>query len=293
MKEFEKNKNFEFIFGDIRNSKLTESLFKDVSDVVILVGLVGDPITKKYPEIAEEVNGKSLKNFINKCDGKKLNKVIFISTCSNYGLLKNDETADESHTLNPLSSYAKSKVEIEEHIISLQNKVDYSSTILRFATAFGLSSRMRFDLTVNQFTKEILNNNKLHVYDENTWRPYCHVNDFARLIEIVLSSKKDKTHFQIFNAGSDKNNFTKKEILKQITDIIPSDNFIFGKGGSDQRNYKVNFQKVKKILNFETNYSIQYGINEICNAIKSNLFNNFGIDINNLGNYKINLTTEK
>ena len=124
-------------------------------------------------------------------------------------------------------------------------------------------------------------------------RPYCHVNDFARLIEIVLSSEKNKTHFQIFNAGSDKNNFTKKEILDQITKIIPNKNFIFDKGGSDQRSYKADFSKVKKILNFETNYSIQYGINEIYDAIRSNFFKDFKIDINKLGNHKINLTAEK
>ena len=168
VKKFEKNKNYEFVFGDIRDSKLVESSFEDVSDVVILVGLVGDPITKKYPKVAEEVNKISLKNFINRCYGKKLNKVIFISTCSNYGLLKNNEIADENHVLNPFSSYAKSNVEIEEYLISLKDKVDYSPTILRFATAFGLSYRMRFDLTVNQFTKEILDNKLLHIYDENT-----------------------------------------------------------------------------------------------------------------------------
>ena len=93
--------------------------------------------------------------------------------------------------------------------MGLKDKIDYSPTILRFATAFGLSPRMRFDLTVNHFTKEIVNQKLLNIFDQNTWRPYCHVNDFARLIEIAINANIKKTHFQIFNAGSDENNFTK------------------------------------------------------------------------------------
>ena len=102
-----------------------------------------------------------------------------MSTCSNYGLIKGDYLADEEHDLNPLSLYAKSKVNIEKYILSLYKKSSMRPTILRFATAFGLSPRMRFDLTVNQFTKELKLNKKLQVFDENTWRPYCHVKDFA------------------------------------------------------------------------------------------------------------------
>ena len=89
---------------------------------------------------------------MNKIDIKKL---IFVSTCSNYGLIGEDELADESFVLNPISLYSKAKVEIEKYILSLKGKTNYVPTILRFATAFGLSNRMRFDLTVNEFTKSI------------------------------------------------------------------------------------------------------------------------------------------
>ena len=248
-------------------------------------GLVGDPITKKYPEDSEKNNFHEIKFFINSCNKKNLDKLIFISTCSNYGIVPEGVLADENYELRPLSSYAKHKVEIEKYIMSLDGKIDYSPTILRFATAFGLSSRMRFDLTVNQFTKELFDKNKLEIYDQETWRPYCHVKDFARLIDIVIKNPKEKTHFQIYNAGSDENNFTKKKIVEEIINVIPDSKFVFSKNDVDKRNYKVNFNKVKKELNFSTKYSVQYGIKEIVQAIKDGLFKN--IEIENFGNYNI------
>ena len=154
----------------------------------------------------------------------------------------------------------ESKVEIEEYLISLKDKVDYSPTILRFATAFGLSYRMRFDLTVNQFTKEILDNKLLHIYDENTWRPYCHVNDFAKLIELALNTDSKKISFEVFNAGGNRNNYRKKDIVDTISKFLPIHNVFFESKGSDRRNYKVNFKKVEKKLNFKLDYSLKLGI---------------------------------
>ena len=287
--EFFKNKNFEFVLGDIRNFEKIKNLLNDVSVVVILAGLVGDFITKKYPQEATEVNNKAIKNIIDSCNNKNINRLVFVSTCSNYGLLKNNEIADENHDLNPLSSYAKDKVKIENYLMSLRNKVDFSPTILRFATAFGLSPRMRFDLTINHFTKAILKKQLLNIYDAHTWRPYCHVNDFARLIEEIVLAEKEKIHFQVFNSGSNINNFTKQSIIDEIVKIIPSKKFVFGKDGSDQRNYKVNFDKVKKILNFETKYTIQHGIKEIREALESDFFTHTKVNFDKLGNFEISL----
>jgi|TARA_B100000315_G_C14484193_1_gene544389 nucleoside-diphosphate-sugar epimerase len=289
LSEFYENNNFEFILGDIRNLEQVKNSLNDVSIVVVLAGLVGDFITKKYPEEASEINNKAIKDIIDSCNKRNINRLVFVSTCSNYGLLKNDEVADENHELNPLSSYAKDKVEIENYLMSLKNKVDFSPTILRFATAFGLSPRMRFDLTINHFTKAILEKQLLNIYDAHTWRPYCHVNDFARLIEKIIFAEKEKIHFQIFNSGSNINNYTKETIINEIVKIIPSKNFIFGKDGPDQRNYKVNFDKVKKILNFEVKYTIQHGIKEIYKAIELGFFTKTKEDFDKLGNFKISL----
>ena len=163
LEPFLKNKNYEFIYGDLRSYNKIKNLFKEVTDIVILAGLVGDPITKKYPKESEKINYIALKNFIDNCNGKKLDKVIFVSTCSNYGLIDNNKVANESYNLNPLSNYAKQKVAMENYIMSLKGNVDYSITILRFATAFGISPRMRFDLIVNHFVKDAVLNGKLDI----------------------------------------------------------------------------------------------------------------------------------
>ena len=148
---------------------------------------------------------------------------------------------------------------------------------------------MRFDLTINHFTKAILKKQLLNIYDAHTWRPYCHVNDFARLIEEIVLAEKAKIHFQVFNSGSNINNFTKQSIIDEIVKIIPSKKFVFGKDGSDQRNYKVNFDKVKKILNFETKYTIQHGIKEIREALESDFFTHTKVNFDKLGNFEISL----
>tara|TARA_Y100000294_G_scaffold177918_1_gene205643 strand:+ start:505 stop:1539 length:1035 start_codon:yes stop_codon:yes gene_type:complete len=285
---FLKKSNFEFILGDIRNYSQTKNLFKEITDVIILAGLVGDPITKRYPKESKEINFIALKNFIDECKGKKLEKVIFISTCSNYGLINNDDKADENYTLSPLSDYAKHKVDIENYIISLKDQVDYSPTVLRFATAFGISPRMRFDLTINEFTRELYLKNNIVIYDANTWRPYCHVNDFVNLINKVLKSEKKKINFQIFNAGGDNNNSTKLGIVECLKKYFPESKVNFKDKGEDPRNYRVDFSKVKNVLDFEPKYTIEDGIKEIVTVLKKGKFKYPDQYGDNLGNYKIN-----
>lgn len=274
-----------YVFGDMANKKLITNLCEEVDSVVLLAGLVGDPITKKYPNQSRVINDLSLKSCIDSLIPTRIKQLIFISTCSNYGLIKDDELADETSALNPLSLYAKSKVSAERYILSLESKVGFDATILRFATAFGVSPRMRFDLTVNEFVHKLARNEELVVFDPDTWRPYCHVNDFAKLILMVLLADKDKTKFQIFNAGGDTNNATKRKLVNKIVEFIPNSKIIYQEKGSDPRNYRVNFSKVKNILGFEPSWSIEDGIKEILNFTNSNLWIDFETHNDKYGNY--------
>ena len=165
-------------------------------------------------------------------------------------------------------------------------KINFDPVILRFATAFGASPRMRFDLTINEFAYELLKGNELVVYDPDTWRPYCHVNDFSRLILKILEDKKNNFKFEVYNAGSDENNFTKRQIAELLAKKISGSKIKFKEGDVDPRNYKVDFSKVKKILNFKPKYSVQYGIIEILKALKNKKFEMIKKE-SNFGNYKI------
>jgi len=270
-----------------------ESEIEKADAVVLLAGLVGDPITKKFPNESTIINNKGVKNVIDLCVKHNKERFIFVSTCSNYGLLKKNELADENFELNPLSSYAKSKVSAEKYILSFQNKTRFNPTILRFATAFGLSPRMRFDLTISEFTRDLALGKELLVYDANTWRPYCHVQDFARLIQIVIESPKNKVSFEVFNAGGDSNNATKQMIIDLILDRLPDGRVKYLKHGSDPRNYRVSFAKVESILGFKPEYKIKDGIDELLEAYQNHVFDLVDNKTEFHGNYNINYQINK
>ena len=269
------------------DKKLLKEAIKDVDAVILLAGLVGDPITKKYPEESVAINEKAVQTVIDVCDKKDIKRLILVSTCSNYGLIEGDYLAGEEYDLNPLSLYAKSKVNAEKYVQLLKGKTRMNPTILRFATAFGLSPRMRFDLTVNEFTRELAVGNELLVYDAHTWRPYCHVRDFARLIQIVIEAPEDKVSFEVFNGGGDINNTTKQMLVDNILQKIPHGRVRYQEHGCDPRNYRVSFNKVKEILGFEPKYTIQDGIDELIDAINNHLFDYMDENQNFYGNYEI------
>jgi nucleoside-diphosphate-sugar epimerase len=280
-------KNYRFIYGDMLDSDRIKPLIEKADVVVLLGGLVGDPITKKYPEESELINDQGVKNVIELCGQTNIEKLIFVSTCSNYGLIENDELADEEFELNPLSLYAKSKVNVEKYILSLEGKTDMHPTILRFATAFGLSPRMRFDLTISEFTRELVIGNELLVYDAHTWRPYCHVQDFSRLIQLLIEAPNEKVSFEVFNAGGGANNATKQMIVDTILKIIPNGEVRYQEHGSDPRNYRVSFEKVKSVLGFKPKYTIQDGINELIEVMQNHVFDHVDENRNFFGNYEI------
>ena len=282
--------NYKIVYGDMGDSKVLDSVSKDITDVIILSGLVGDPITKKYPKESEAINEIAVKNCMDYFNGKGLGKLVFISTCSNYGLIKDDELADENFELSPLSLYAKAKVANEKYLMSKKTEVDYTGVVLRFATAFGLSPRMRFDLSISEFVRDMFFGQDLEVYDKDTWRPYCHVRDFARLLDIVINSEREKVNFEVFNAGGNVNNATKQMLIDEILQRVPSANVSYSENGSDPRNYRVTFEKVKTVLGFEPKYTVKDGVDELVDALEIGLYEDSVTNKNRYGNYKLNQT---
>lgn len=275
------NKKRNIIFGDIKDIKKIKKILKNHDYVLILQGLVGDPITKKYPQESIKINEIYTKNLINTCLASNIKRLIFVSTCSNYGISRNNQIVKEKSPLKPISLYAKSKVKIEKLLMKKKNKTNKICTVLRFATAYGSSPRMRFDLTVNEFVKTLYDKKTLEIYDKHTWRPYCHTRDFARIINMVFNAKKNKVNFQIFNAGSSKNNFTKLMLAKKIRRFFSKPKIIFLNKSKDMRNYYVNFDKIKK-LGFKPSWSLEKGIKEIIQNLKNKKYKNY-----QKGNYTI------
>lgn len=269
---FANEPGYQLVNGDIRQPESVNSALSGVDHVVLLAGLVGDPITKAYPDLSRAINDDGCRAIIDACAGRGLKRVIFISTCSNYGLLPEGEIADEATVLSPLSLYAKAKVATEAYLLEQSASVDYTATVLRFATAFGVSPRMRFDLTLNEFTRELALGHPLKVYDADTWRPYCHVNDFARLITTVLEAPENDVAGEVFNAGSNRNNYTKRAMIDLIQSWVGEGDVAFVEAGSDPRNYRVDFAKAKERLGFEAATAVEDGVREIVDAIGRGFF---------------------
>ena len=284
---FEGQANFRLIIGDMRDQRCLDKAMKGTTDAVLLAGLVGEPITTRYPKEADEVNNSAIRLCIDTFGRSDVERVIFISTCSNYGIVDSGQPADERHPLMPLSDYAKAKVDVEHYLEEQSRTADYVHTILRFATAFGVAPRMRFDLTVNEFTRELALGRELKVYDPHTWRPYCHVRDFGHLIELVLEAPVDLVKGEVFNAGGDANNSTKQGIIDLLLSIVPGARVRLVDGSPDPRDYRVSFAKVRQSLGFEPTISIEGGIQELIDSIAGGSFGADHPPNGQWGNYEI------
>ncbi|MEA1834422.1 NAD(P)-dependent oxidoreductase [Methylobacterium durans] len=281
------NPGYEMSVADLCDPSALRAALEDVTDVVVLAGLVGDPITRKYPDCSRKINIDGIQRCFEIFDTCNLNKVIFISTCSNYGVVAGDALATEQTELRPLSLYAEAKVAAEAALME-SGRGDYHPTVLRFATAFGAAPRMRFDLSVNEFTRDLfLGQSELDVYDPDTWRPYCHVRDFARLIDLVLRAPAERVSHKIFNAGGERNNKTKRQIIDHILERLPDRRVRYRDHGGDPRNYRVDFSRVSRELGFEPQHSVSDGIDEIIGLIQAGFFNDVDMRRNYYGNYHL------
>ena len=269
------NKNFTFYKCDINDSqKLDEVFLKNNFDGVIhLAAIVGDPACKINSDLAIKTNFESSKNLLEKSKNSEVSKFIFASTCSNYGKMDDPEAyVDENSKLAPVSLYAELKVKFEKYMLSEIKKIDgFSPTSLRFSTVYGLSPRMRFDLTVNEFTKDLALGKELIVFGEQFWRPYCHVRDFSNAFITVLNSPNEKVAYNVFNVGDTKENYTKQMIVNEIKKVLPNSKIKYVKKNEDPRDYRVNFDKIKKELGFKISMTVPDGIKEIKRVIQENL----------------------
>ena len=265
--------NLIFVEGDIRDKATVENIINNQDVVVHLAAIVGEPACNKNQELTHSTNKIGSEILLQATLENKIEKFVFVSTCSNYGIMSdNAEYVDESSLLKPISIYSETKVEFEN--LLLNSKIEnFYPVVLRFATVYGTSPRMRFDLTVNEFTKELYLGRELEIFGEQFWRPYCHTKDIARACQIAVESDSSVA-YQAFNVGATNENYQKKEIVNKIIKQMPEkENLIkFVEKNTDPRNYKVSFEKIKKILNFVPDYNVDYGIEEIIKTL--DLFDN-------------------
>ena len=269
---------FEFKRVDITNFSVLDEVLesREFFAVVHLAAIVGDPACKREPELATKTNREASIHLIEKAMELGIERFVFASTCSNYGKMKDpDGYVDETSPLSPVSLYAQLKVDVEKALLNGIRKTDvFSPTSLRFSTVYGVSPRMRFDLTVNEFTKELALGRELVVFGENFWRPYCHVADFSRAILTVLTAPRDKVAYNVFNVGDDSQNYTKKMIVEELLRQVPDARVRYVHKEEDPRDYRVTFKKIKGELGFEISKKVPEGIQGILRSIQMGIIQN-------------------
>lgn len=261
------NKKIHFFNIDIRDTEKMKDVLKDVDCVVHLAAIVGEPLCKKNPEAARQINEFATKNLVLLSKRYNVKRFIFASTCSNYG--SSLDMVDESSPVQPLSLYSECKVNSENYILKMNNE-KFETCVLRFATAHGLSPRMRFDLLLQEFLRDSLIEGKISIFGEDFWRPLVHVEDMSDACISVIDAPSKLIAGQIFNVGSNKENYTKKQLAETIQKFVKNTEIEIVKSKNDVRNYKVSFEKIKNVLNFKPKKSIEDSIIEIMKEIKNN-----------------------
>ena len=263
------NENLKVIEDDIRFFEPV--ILKDIDAVIDLAALSNDPTGELDPVKTWSINylGRFRVATLSKLMGVK--RYILPSSCSVYGF--QEGVVDENSPTNPLTTYAKANLKAEKDILKLADD-KFTVVILRLSTVYGFSPRMRFDLAINGMVKGFFKNGKIPILRDGTqWRPFVHVRDVVKAIILVLEAPKEKVNKEIFNVGSDEQNYQIFDLAKRIAKAINIPFKYEWYGFPDHRSYRVSFKKIKEILNFSPDYNAEKGAVEIWEALKTGKLN--------------------
>ena len=256
--------NFQFIKGDVRTEADVRRAVEGIDCIAHLAAIVGDPACAQDQDLARTTNLDGSRLLYQLANEAGVQKFVFASTCSNYGKMENpDEYANEDSKLAPVSLYAETKVATEQFLLSQPKSNACKPTCLRFSTVYGLSLRPRFDLTVNEFAKELALGRELTVFGEQFWRPYCHVFDLARSVVSVIEAPEEKVAFEVYNVGDTSENYQKKMIVDEVRKVLPDSKITYVSKTEDPRDYKVSFDKIRNKLGFKLKFTVPDGVRQI------------------------------
>ncbi len=258
--------------ADIRDAEARRRALADVEAVVHLAAIVGDPACGRDPQLSDEVNVQATEGLVADAAEAGVQRLVFASTCSNYGRMA-DPTVPitEDGELSPVSLYAEQKVGMERLILG-GGANGVKPTCLRFATVYGVGRRMRFDLTVNEFTRELWADRELEVFGEQFWRPYIHVRDAGRAVRTVLEAPEERVAGRVFNAGRSGENYRKLDLVEEIRKQTDRGRVSYVHRDEDPRDYKVSFDRIREQLGFETLMTVPDGIAEVIAALDAGTF---------------------
>lgn len=267
VRPFLSHTKYELMCGDVRDAAAVERALDGVAAVVHLAAIVGDRPCADKPVEAKEVNEKATMQLVDMCQARSIERFVFASTCSNYGVADVSAPADENRPLNPVSLYAETKVAAERYILDT-SRDGFCPVLLRFATSYGVSSRCREDLLVNSLVKDAVQDGVIEIYTPESWRPYTHANDIARAIILALTAPADAVRNQVFNVAVE--NLTKRELAAGIRRRLGT-RVVFPQTWDDRRNYRVSGEKLEKTLGFKGTRTVDEALEELIVAAELGL----------------------
>ncbi len=253
------------ITDDFRN--LTVEQLKGVDCVMHLAAISNDPMGDIDSSLTEKINYKGVIDLAEKSKAAGVSRFLYSSSCSMYGK-SNTPDLNEDAPLNPVSAYAVSKVKSETELIAMADD-HFSPACLRNATAYGLSPMLRIDLVANNLLGSAVSYGEIRIAsDGEPWRPLVHCKDIARAFIAFLDAPKEAIHAQSVNIGGNQENYQVKDVAVEVKRLVPNASLTFtGETGPDPRNYKVNFDKLNKLLpEFTLAYNLRSGLEELLKA---------------------------
>ncbi len=245
---------------------LKQSVFEGVDAVIDLAALSNDPAGELDPNKTLEINHLGRVGVARLAKEMGVKRYILPSSCSIYGF--QEEILDEDSPVNPLTTYAKANWQAEQDILPLSDD-DFCVVVIRQATVYGLSPRIRFDLAINGMVKGFFTNGKIPILrDGAQWRPFVHVKDTTRAMELMLKAPHSLVNGQIFNVGSDDQNVQIMPLAEMVAEAIDVPFEYEWYGSPDDRSYRVDFQKIRETLGFETSHTPRDGAREIYLALQ-------------------------
>jgi nucleoside-diphosphate-sugar epimerase len=237
--------------------------------VVHLAALSNDPLGCLSDDCTLDINHRASVRLAEAAKAAGVPRFLFASSCSLYGAAGGDDMLDEQAAFNPITAYGLSKVLVEQDVSKLADD-RFSPTFLRNATAYGASPRLRADIVVNNFTGVAYTTGEVLIQSDGTpWRPLVHIEDISRAFLTVLEAPRELIHNESFNVGSSDENYQIRDVADIVRDVVPGCVITYAAGGGpDTRCYRVNCDKISRVLGFRTEWTVKRGATELYESFK-------------------------
>lgn len=227
--------------------QVQESDLHGFDAVVHLAELSNDPLGQNDPEVTFDINSRGSVRLARLARSAGVRRFVYASSCSVYGFATQD-WVDERSPVNPQTAYARCKVEVETALGPMASD-DFCVSFLRNATAYGASPRMRFDIVLNDLCALAWTRREIALTSDGTpWRPIVHIEDICAAIVCTLSAPASRVNGEVFNVGSDAENYRIREIAEIVAAVFPGCSLTIGSSSGDNRSYRVSFRKIHEQL---------------------------------------------